>query len=100
MCEECVKKLCTLQETHWSAPDPPLLPKARVTKAPPFTITGVDFTRALFVKEEQQEKKVYICLFTCAVTRAVHLEIVGDLTVETFLLAFRHFPVKSHCHVR
>ena len=32
--------------------------------------------------------KVYICLFSCAVTRAVHLEVVTDLTVETFLLAF------------
>ena len=37
------------------------------------------------------ENKVYICLFTCAVSRALHLEIVTDLTVETFLQAFRRF---------
>jgi len=84
----------------YSAPDPPPLPKIRVTKAPPFTITGVDFTGALFVKEGEQEKKAYICLFTCAVTRAKHLEVAGDLTVETFLLALDDFPVESHCHVR
>ena len=35
--------------------------------------------------------KVYICLFLCEVTRAVHLEVVTDLTAETFLLAFRQF---------
>ena len=35
--------------------------------------------------------KVYVCLFTCAVTRAVHLELVTDLSVETFLLAVRRF---------
>ena len=60
----------------------------RVTEAPPFIITGVDFTGTLFIKENDQEEKVYICLFTCAVTRAVHLEVVGDLTVETVLEDF------------
>ena len=79
----------------YKAPDPPPLPKARVTEAPPFTITGVDFTRALYVKEKE-ETKVYICLFTCAVTRAVHLEVVTDLTVDTFLLAFRRFSSRKN----
>ena len=37
------------------------------------------------------ENKVYICLFTCAATRAVHLEVVTDLTEATFLEAFRRF---------
>ncbi|XP_071141981.1 uncharacterized protein [Mytilus edulis] len=32
------------------APDPPPLPKDRLTEAPPFTVTGVDFTGALNVK--------------------------------------------------
>ena len=35
--------------------------------------------------------KVYILLFTCAVTRAVHLELADDLTEEEFLFAFRRF---------
>ena len=74
------------------APESPPLPKVRVTESPPFTITGVDFTGALYVKgSTNEETKVYICLFTCAVTRAVHLEVVSDLTVDTFLLAFRRF---------
>ena len=34
---------------------------------------------------------MYICLFTCATTRAVHLEVVTNLSTETFLLAFRRF---------
>ena len=34
---------------------------------------------------------MYLCLFTCATTRAVHLEIVQDLTADMFLLAFRKF---------
>lgn len=35
------------------------------------------------------ESKAYICLFTCASTRAVHLEVVPNLSVESFLQAFR-----------
>ena len=53
--------------------------------------TGIDFTGAMYVRQPQSEQKVYICLFTCATTRAIHLEIVTDLSVETFLLAFRRF---------
>ena len=34
---------------------------------------------------------MYLCLFTYATTRAVHLEIVQDLTVDMFLLAFHKF---------
>ena len=36
-------------------------------------------------------KKVYIALFTCAVSRAVHLELVTDLSTDTFLHAFGRF---------
>lgn len=32
-----------------------------------------------------------MCLFTCASTRAVHLELTRGLTVQYFLLAFRRF---------
>lgn len=57
----------------------------------PFYVTGVDFTGALYIRDKEDEHKVYICLFTCATTRAVHLEVVPDLTVESFMLAFRKF---------
>ena len=81
-----------LKGKPFRAPDPPPLPKVRVTESPPFTVTGVDFTGALYIKDRGEgETKVYICIFTCAVTRAVHIEVVRDLTVQTFLLAFRRF---------
>jgi len=79
----------------YKAPDPPPLPKIHVTESPPFTVMRVDFTGALYVKEGAEERKVYICLFTCAATRAMHLEIVSDLTAETFLLALRHFASRK-----
>lgn len=54
------------------------LPRDRVTEAPPFEITGVDFAGPLYVKSNETSKKAYIALFTHAVTRAVHLELVSD----------------------
>ena len=75
----------------YAMPDPPPLIKSRVKQMHPFNVTGVDFTGALYVRAPEGERKVYICLFTCAVSRAVHLEIVIDLTVDSFLQAFRRF---------
>ncbi|XP_061168132.1 uncharacterized protein LOC133177057 [Saccostrea echinata] len=77
-------------------PEAPPLPKDRLREEPPFTVTGVDFTGALKVRKKNgHEGKVYICLFTCASTRAVHLELVTDLTEEQFILAFRRFSSRK-----
>ncbi|KAK5856900.1 hypothetical protein PBY51_010180 [Eleginops maclovinus] len=67
------------------------LPRDRITESPPFEVTGVDFAGPLYVKVEDSVKKAYIALFTCAVTRAVHLELVSDQSTETFLLALKRF---------
>ena len=84
---QCV--ICNkLSGKPYRAPDPPPLLKVHVSEYPPFSVTGVDFTGALYIKDGQDERKVYICLFTCASTRVVHLEVVSDLTVEGFPLAF------------
>ena len=80
-----------VQGKAYSVPDPPPLPYLRTQDVHPFTYTGVDFTGALYVRHGEQEVKVYLCLFTCATTHAIHLEMVQDLTAKTFLLAFRKF---------
>lgn len=90
-CVVC-NKLCG---SHYQAPDPPPLPRHRVQMMDPFTVTGVDFTGALYIRTPEGENKVYICLFTCANTRAVHLEVVSDLSEETFLQAFRRFSSRK-----
>ena len=57
--------------------------------------TGVDFTGTLYIREAVVQRKVYISLFTCATTRAVHLEVVTDITVQTFLLAYHRFAARK-----
>ena len=77
-------------------PDPAPLPLARVQDGPPFCVIGIDFTGAIYVKKEGtvDERKVYVCLFTGASTRAIHLEVVTDLSEATFLQAFRRFATR------
>ena len=75
------------------APD---LPIERVSDHPPFTHTGLDFAGPLFAYEIDGSgmkvmEKVYICLFTCASTRGIHLELTRGLDVDSFLLALQRF---------
>ena len=79
----------------YTIPDPPPLPASRTSDTHPFTVTGVDFTGEIYVKSTHGMSKVYICLFTCANIRAVHLEVVNDLTVPTFIEAFRRFSSRK-----
>jgi hypothetical protein len=90
LCRSCV--LCRkLQGLSFKSPSSGNLPSFRVSEDPPFTHTGVDFAGPLYVKNGDQELKSYVCLFTCASTRAVHLELTRTLSVESFLQAFRRF---------
>lgn len=78
----------------YRSPETPPLPKLRIEEAPPFSVTGVDFTGALFYRTNTTQNKAYICLFTCAITRAVHLEVVTNMTTESFIAAFRRFAAR------
>ena len=68
------------------------LPADRSRPAPPFTNVGLDFAGPLYLRESND--KAYICLFTCAVTRAVHLELISNMTVERFLQALRRMVAR------
>ena len=68
--------------------DPTPLPVHRVKDAAVFEVIGVDFAGPVFLRAQQ---KGWICLFTCAVYRAVHLELVTSMSTKTFLDSFRRF---------
>ena len=71
-------------------PLPPPLPAERVRWAAPFTHVGVDYTGSFTIKDTQGRKtKTYICLFVCATTRAVHLEVVDNFTAASFIMCLR-----------
>ena len=82
-----------LEGPPYTAVPPPPLPEFRVTESPPFAYSGVDFAGPLYIKQDDgsESAKVWIALFTCCVTQAVHLELVPDLTAKTFLRSFKRF---------
>jgi len=90
-----VLKNCRICRKHeggpFTMPDMPQLPKQRVTKSTPFSNTGLDYLGPLYVKHSTGTKKVWVCLFTCLVTRAIHLELIQDMSAEQFLLGLRRF---------
>lgn len=71
------------------------LPAVRLTPARPFTSTGLDYAgpiSVLFSKGRgAKSTKGYVSIFICMVTRAIHIEIVSDLTVDAFLAAYSRF---------
>ena len=83
------------QGRSYPVPESPDLPEFRVRDVHAFSCVGVDFAGPLFiksnVKDDSEMTKVYIALFTCATSRAVHLELVSSLDAPTFLLCLRRF---------
>ena len=56
-------------------------------------IRGLTLLAHFIRKENPQETtyKAYICLFTCASTHGIHLELTTSLNVDAFFMAFRRF---------
>lgn len=71
------------------------LPKDRIKPCIPFNVTGVDFCGPFFIKNKYQRNspqiKVYVAVFVCFTTKALHLEVVSDLTSESFIACLRRF---------
>lgn len=67
------------------------LPTERVEVAPPFTHTGLDCFGPFTVKAGRKDVKRYGLILTCLASRAVHLEVLEDLSTDAFLCGLRRF---------
>ncbi|KRX98369.1 hypothetical protein T4E_7728, partial [Trichinella pseudospiralis] len=67
------------------------LPADRIRVTRPFENTGLDIAGSFFTRLGKKVNKNYICLFTCMTTRAVHLEVVSEVTALRLLQALRRF---------
>jgi hypothetical protein len=60
----------------------------------PFLISGVDYCGPFLITQRIRGKspiKCYISVFVCFSTKAVHMELVSDLTTNSFIAALKRF---------
>ncbi|XP_053699358.1 uncharacterized protein LOC128746331 [Sabethes cyaneus] len=70
------------------------LPSERVTPSSPFLKVGVDYCGTFLISYPNRRTrpvKCYVAIFVCLAVKAVHLELVADLTTQAFLAALRRF---------
>jgi hypothetical protein len=74
------------------------LPEACITESRPFTNVGTDYCGLFYIKERRHRNrskvKVYVAIFICLATRAVHIELVSD---RSFYSSFTtiYIPARS-----
>ena len=71
-------------------------PSNKVIRSLPFQYTGINYFRLLYIKcrNHAGRRKLWVSLFTCVAVRAIHLEIVADLSANEFLLVLRRFTAR------
>ena len=99
-----VIRKCTVFRRFSARPSPQLmgqLPSERVTPGNVFEKVGVDYAGPVLIKYGMVRKptivKAYICLFVLLTVKAVHLEVVSNLTSEAFVVALRRFVARRGC---
>ena len=63
-----------------------------VYKEYPFVNTGIDMFGPFYIEDKREGTQMhYVCLFTCLVTRTVHLEMCHDLSTDCILTTICRF---------
>ncbi|XP_035794990.1 uncharacterized protein LOC118468338 [Anopheles albimanus] len=99
---------CAKARPHPFAQQMGPLPVPRVNASPPFTHTGVDLCGPFVVLPGMKGYRsidVYVCIFVCFATKAVHLEVVEDQSTQAFIsglmsgrfVSLRGKPNVIHC---
>ena len=90
-CNVCKK----IEGKSYGVPLTPPLPPFRLSDEFAFTKIGQDYAGPLFVKDIYSKasnmNKAYIALYTCANSRALHLDLVPELSSEAFLRSLKGF---------
>jgi len=67
------------------------LPQDRVEPSPPFTYVGMDCFGPFLIKRGRSETKRYGLLLTCLCSRAIHIEMLDDMTTDALINGLRCF---------
>ena len=93
VCKQCTR--CRLAAAKGGTQLMGQLPPARVNVSTAFQTTGIDATGPFILKKGHTRRpvlvKAYLLLFVCFSTKAVHIEVVSDLTTQGFIAALERF---------
>ena len=67
------------------------LPKSRINLIKTYLHTGIDYTGHVWLKSNHGVCKMYLLIFTCLNIRALHVELVKDLSTHSFILVLIWF---------
>ncbi|XP_026116657.1 uncharacterized protein LOC113095301 [Carassius auratus] len=67
------------------------LPTERVEPSPPFVYCGMDCFGPFMTKEGRKQHKRYGLLLTCFCSRAIHIEMLEDMSTDAFINSLRCF---------
>ena len=82
---------CRLRRAQPLQPKMSDLPRSRFDTIRPFRCVGLDLFGPMQVKRFRKTEKRWALLITCLSTRALHLELVGSLDTDSFLMGLRRF---------
>ncbi|XP_021324883.3 uncharacterized protein [Danio rerio] len=85
-CVKCRKLRRPTEEQQMSE-----LPRECCEVSAPFTFCGMDCFGPFVTKRGRKEYKRYGLIFTCLSSRAIHLEMLDDLSTDVFINALRCF---------
>lgn len=86
-CQDCKNKRATPQNPEMSP-----LPFERLQVfEKPFSYTGMDYFGPLIVTVGRHHEKRWGVLFTCLVTRGVHVELAASLNTDSCIMSVRNF---------
>ncbi len=80
------------QAVALASPPPGKFPSDRTVGSSAFEVIGVDYAGPIpYRSAKNRERKSYILLYTCSLSRAIHLELLPDLTTTEFIHSFKMF---------
>ena len=77
-----------------SVPVPGFLPTDRSEGDTAFRVIGVDYAGPFVYKAGKKEKKAYLLINACSLSRAIHLELLDDMTTDGFICSFKKFVAR------
>ena len=78
--------------TPLAVPTPGLLPNDRTTGGTAFEVIGTDYAGPILYQLTPNRKgKAYLIIFSCSLSRAIHLELVPNMEANMFLLSLKRF---------